>query len=309
LGIPLSSDSQLATYGSRDGVASYRAIYSRAATLEVDNVTYTRYTVTLPSIVDLSNIQVGMIIDTKHSSKYSGIITAVDNVGKVITVNNWYQLGNTSTGQVPPTTAGILINPVTTVWGDNVNVFLESGDPETNGYGMEIGMFNNQSDGGVRTGILNVSLGSHKPYNAFEASSSSSSNQWIIGYKDHGSDTAFAGDNSDTTKALLSNLTTGYNLYNDGSQNRIRATLKNSNNSATANTIVPTDVPTYIISNAVAHTLQQASDWSGCYVHVFNITGSDVTLNGTNSSGATTITVPANSMKIIVSDGAYYYTN
>lgn len=60
-----------------------------------------------------------MMIDTGHTPKYTGAITAVAADGSSLTVAGWYAQGNTAAGQVPSNTAAAFINPITKVWGMN----------------------------------------------------------------------------------------------------------------------------------------------------------------------------------------------
>jgi hypothetical protein len=294
LGISLSNDQVLATYDARDTVASYRANFSRKATLEVDNVTYATKSVTVPSTIDLSSVKVGMIIDTKHSPKYSGLITAIN--GKTITVNNWYQMGNTAKGQVPTGSVGIYIDPVTHVWVDNVNLTLNDGDPDTGATIVEYGMFNNQYDGGIRNGIQMISLGDHIPDTAYNSSSSGQNNKWQCGFKDKNSITAFGSENPNEQEALVFNSSTGYKIKNHGEMNRLKLTVANSGNGTLVN---PHYSPIFIITTATPHTIVAANQCGGDMCFIKNNTGSDV------SVGA--LTIPANAISMVFSDGAYWY--
>lgn len=307
LGITLDNDSALATYDNRDCVASYRAAYTRGATVDVDDVSYTVDSVTVPIDTDLSKIKPGMIIDTKHSKKYSAFVTEIN--GNVIKVKNWYQINNISSGQIPPNTAGILINPITKLWVDNVNLFLEEGDPYTAGSIVEYGFFNNQADGGDRTGVDLVSLGSKRPYTGFLTRSSSESNRFIVGFKDNNSQTAFQSGNPNGSDELLSNTMTGFQVLNSGRINRFRGRFATSTQTNAG--IDPNQYFVYLINNNVDHQLASPRDCGEGFIFIYNTTDSDVPIGGffADPSMPGAYVVPAKSMRILFSDASYWYHN
>ena len=265
LGIPLSDDKALAEYGNRDTVASYRSNTSRPATLNVATATYTRYTCVLPVGTDLSKVKINMIIDTKHEPKFSAFITAIDIPTRTLTVKNWYQLGNSAVGQVPTNGVGLYVDMPTKIWTDNVSVYLEKDDsqPENAGAIAELGMLNNQSDGGNRVGVDVVSLGEYKPEAGFVARGSSPNNIWNIGYLSVNSKDAFVsnnGESGDGSGALLHNTASGFHIRHDGMIPWHRVAQGHSGQGLNLNSKYYT---VFIITQAVLHNLPTPSDSEG----------------------------------------------
>jgi hypothetical protein len=135
--------SDVATYISRDTVALYAGADSNIETLNTIVVpgadcTYTTTTLVCSPALAASTVTliqnaianqtrlgnaVGMLIDvsatgnlTTDNAKYTGPITAVAGDGSSVTVQGWYQQGNTATGQTPPNGTTAYINPHTKMW-------------------------------------------------------------------------------------------------------------------------------------------------------------------------------------------------
>ena len=131
MGIPFPY-SQLATYSGRDSVAQYIETNNFAPLTLNSSTTYTATTMTNSSLIGLTTVKVGMIVDTLHATKYSGVITAFNSTTGVITTNAWYQTGNTSAGQIPPNSFGAIVNPNTADWLINGLSFLaDNGQADT----------------------------------------------------------------------------------------------------------------------------------------------------------------------------------
>ena len=192
LGIRLEDDHILATYTNRDSVASYHSNRSRKPSYDIDNVTYTVNSVTVPLGIDLSKIKNGMIIDTKHNPKFSGFIVGV--VGQKILINNWYEMGNTSKGQVPSGTTGILVDPMTTPWVDNANLYLHAEDDSLDGVVFEAGIINEKADN-IGKAFNAVSLGTKSPEVGFKTTGSVS--PFMQGFNAHNAGAAFVNSNED----------------------------------------------------------------------------------------------------------------
>ena len=173
--------------------------------------------VTVPLGIDLSKIKNGMIIDTKHNPKFSGFIVGV--VGQKILINNWYKVGNTSKGQVPSGTTGILVDPMTTPWVDNANLYLDAEDDSLDGVVSEMGIINQKADN-IGKGVNVVSLGTKSPEVGFKTTGSFS--PFIQGFNAHNAGAAFVNSNEDVNGFLLDNEKTGHRIKNGGRQNKLR---------------------------------------------------------------------------------------
>jgi hypothetical protein len=140
----ITTPSRIATYSSRDSVGCY---VDNTAPPAIANVAGTFTATTFVPTVALSagivsQLKVGMIIDTSDATKYSGFITAWASDGTSITVSAWYQMGNQGAGQVP-SGPNAIINPITKIWGGNVNILFNPSSYATAGTGIELGIQNN----------------------------------------------------------------------------------------------------------------------------------------------------------------------
>lgn len=304
LGIKLENDEKLAQYPNRDSVGEYVANSGRNATLDINTVTYTVNSVTVPVGTDLSQVKNGMIIDTKHSNKFSGFVVGVN--GNVIQVKNWYQMENTALGQIPDNTAGIYVNPITKVWAVNNNVMLPSSATTNSGTGNETGFVNDKQDGGDTTIFDAVSLGTYGPSQAFRSRSSKDTNRNLVGYRSVNDKNAFVSDNSITNETLLNNVSSGFSIKNDGEMSRFKLLTGNSGNTLN---ISPNTTPVFLISSSDDHTISAPSGNGGKMIFVFNTTGVDVNIGGNfwQPTVAGSILVPARKGKIIFTDGGIWY--
>lgn len=153
----ISESNQLAIYSDRDSVGLYVDNVSPPAVIDCDTATYTANSVTLPwvpSIDAVRKYRVGMFIDTKHSTKYSGIITGWSPNGRIIYVTDWWMVGDTSSAKIPPDDIGCVVNGFTKVWAVNANIALYADAPATSAAGFELGVFNHKG---------------HSPYNLDDA--------------------------------------------------------------------------------------------------------------------------------------------
>ena len=150
LGISPETDYVLATYTARDSVSIYSSITANEKLSFNYNVNhYTVNSVVLNDDISKS-IKVGMIIDTKHSPKFSGMISDIDVENKIIYVYNWYQEGNTNKGQIPSNDFGIIVNPVTTIWNINTNLHTPKSDKPIGGIVAELDIINDSDDNIVK---------------------------------------------------------------------------------------------------------------------------------------------------------------
>jgi hypothetical protein len=141
-----SDYSSVANYADRDAVGIYSDAYADPnEQILIDPVTsYTETRVDLPvplTSAQIARLRVGMMIDTRHTgAKFTGHISDWDDSGNWIDVEGWYAIGDTSDGQIPSGTTGILINPVTKVWGMNTQIKIPTTSYAHAGSGMEIGI-------------------------------------------------------------------------------------------------------------------------------------------------------------------------
>ena len=301
LGISLKNDHMLATYTNRDSVASYRSNRTRKPSYDIDKVEYTVNSVTVPHGIDLSKIKNGMIIDTKHNPKFSGFIVGVE--GQKILINNWYVVGNTSKGQVPSGTTGILVDPMTTPWVDNANLYLDAEDESLDGVVFEAGIINEKAHN-IGKGFNAVSLGTKSPEVGFKTTGGRS--PFIQGFNADNARTAFMNSNENTNDFLLYNGKTGYRIKNGGIQNKFLLEIKYG---STSRTLDPRNAPIYIIDTPGIVKILSPSGMPGAIVYVLNILPSEILMEWPywNPTQPGSITIPARSMKTLVSDGGTWY--
>ena len=301
LGIRLEDDHILATYTNRDSVASYHSNRSRKPSYNIDNVTYTVNSVTVPPGIDLSKIKNGMIIDTKHNPKFSGFIVGV--VGQKILINNWYKMGNTSKGQVPSGTTGILVDPMTTPWVDNSNLYLAAEDDSLDGVVFEGGIINEKADN-IGKAFNAVSLGTKSPEVGFKTTGARS--PFMQGFNAHNAGAAFVNSNEDVNGFLLYNEKTGYRIKNGGRQNKLLLEIAYASNNRTFD---PRNAPIYLIDTPGNVRILSPSKMGGAIVYVLNILPSEIWMEWSywKPDHPGSIIIPAQSMKILVSDGNSWY--
>lgn len=141
----LSTPSRLADTAERAKVGLYAGISSIAPTVDITNATYTATTIvpaTPLTAPQVAAIKYGMLIDTKHSPKRSGVVTGRADDGTSITVLGWFAQGNTAANQVPANGVGAIVNPTSKIWGFNCNAFLLSEGDASEAATLEIGTFN-----------------------------------------------------------------------------------------------------------------------------------------------------------------------
>ncbi|NUB13814.1 hypothetical protein GAY28_14565 [Azospirillum brasilense] len=165
----LTSPDQIGAYPDRDSVALYADATAPAPTLTLASASYTATTVvpaTPLSADDLKLLRVGMVIDTAHSPKYSGVVTDWAANGTSITVASWHNSSST-TGGTPSGTAAAYVNPITKIWSVNSNTFLFSTSHADRSMGYELGVYNNKAQydgvtGPDAGGFDCVSLGTYR---------------------------------------------------------------------------------------------------------------------------------------------------
>jgi len=165
----------LENYGNRDSVAIYATNTSTAWKIDTTGVTFGSNYVDVPDDVDLSLVRVGMFIDTTENPKNTGIITGV--VGNRITVNKWITMGGDGSSAIPTNNSEIIINPTTSIWGQNTVVQLNPDTPIMSAVGYEMDIINYQPHRTDVDGITVISVGSY-PANAAFTARKVQSGQW-----------------------------------------------------------------------------------------------------------------------------------
>ena len=145
-----SSDANIDTYADRDAVGIYGDAYADP-TEQINLSSVTSYSAT--SVVctltndQLKRLHVGMFIDTKHTTnKFTGIITSWSPVASgsnytvTINVGDWYKAGVNEAAATPTGTTGIIINPITKIWGANFQIALPTDTNAHAATGIEVGL-------------------------------------------------------------------------------------------------------------------------------------------------------------------------
>lgn len=147
LGIVNASD--LSTYTDRDTVGLYAANMAPPLLAETSAGNYTGTSVTVVgglTDAQIRKLRVGMIVDTKHSPKYSGFITGWAADGSVINVSSWYLAGGGGAPATPANGVGIRVNPFTKAWAMNANLWVDPTSYANAGVAFELGVGNNKLD-------------------------------------------------------------------------------------------------------------------------------------------------------------------
>ena len=136
----------LSWYVGRDSCALYVANSGRepALTIPANQVIYHSNDCVLPANTNMSQIKVGMILDTaghENVDWYVGIVKKIEGT-TLILEDGWYLVrtdGVESSKGVPSNGLGLRINWNSKVWNIDSNMFIHSGCPA--GANMELGIF------------------------------------------------------------------------------------------------------------------------------------------------------------------------
>lgn len=182
--VGITTEAGLVSYVDRDTVAFFASNTAPAPVINAATASYTANTVTItaPSSAKVKRLRRGMIIDTKHDPKWSAFVESWNDDGSVITVNNWYRVGDGGTPSTPTDDGtGCVIGAFTKAWAHNANITINGDSWATGSTGFELGVLNNKGalDFANRTnyvvGYDAVSLGAHDGGVGFIARKSSSS--------------------------------------------------------------------------------------------------------------------------------------
>ena len=336
LGIPVNNDSILAQYENRDNCGLYVSNTTNDSNrFEVNTATYTVNTIILPITFDTSKIKIGMIIDTLHTPKFSGIIKSINK--NIIEVYNWYQIGNTDTGQIPTGSLGCIINNNTKLWGINLNVFLMEKDHVTPVSACETGVFNYQEQPReFVNGYDTISMGNKHCGSAYIARTLNNT-LWKIGFKalnceiGNSSDDANIGtknSNSKNVGSLSADCNIGFQSTGNSELSAFIAQtsgesnffeLKNNGNFRGAgiitniintNSTISTSLSNFHFLKTNNPSLPNASTCPGKFLILHNVTSSTSTITGMVQSGSTIKTgffLDSGKSAFIISDGNYWH--
>ena len=149
----------LNNYENRDSVGIFTRNTSSGWYISTTGVTFGSNYVDLKTDVDLSEVKIGMFIDTNETPKNTGIITGV--VGNRITVNKWITSGGTGDGVIPTNGSIVIVNPITAIWGQNTVVKLNENTRNIGATGYELDVINNQPHRDDVNGFLLISDGNY----------------------------------------------------------------------------------------------------------------------------------------------------
>lgn len=313
--------SDLHLYPDRDSVIMYvDGVLPKCEILEViefgvDYVTFNG---------SISEIEPGMIIDCMNQSeidnfyqheKYSGFVT--DIIDNKIFVSGWYQYKNPNSGQIPDKNR-IIINPVTRLWGTNINVFLPADSFGWGGVGCEYGLWNSKSvatnedyyqlcgvdvanfEGVCGTGYLIRKAGD------------GDSNKILIGFQSKDAEQGFVSERSkigfnanvgDSDIAYKTN-NDKFVVYGDGT---LRSMYVRRSNNASNSAINPDSGFFHFVDSGV-HTLPSASQYGGAHIKI--VAKNDCTINGdmvTNSGAINSVQLNAWITLELYSDASHWY--
>lgn len=131
----------LATYESRDAVTVYNEYM--LPPLRISAVgTFTVNTFIPAAPLNVALLEVGMLIDTTHTPKFTGEIVSWNAAGTLVTVMQWHQMGNILDNQVPAGSATARFNPITKGWARNTNIFIMPTSYGNQAVCDEAGVFN-----------------------------------------------------------------------------------------------------------------------------------------------------------------------
>ena len=141
----------LATYTNRDSCALYveNSGQQSPLTIPANQVIYHANDCVLPAELDMSQIKVGMILDTVgavNKNWYVGIVKSINGTTLVLE-DGWYLVRNDGvapTKGVPSNALGLRVNMNNKVWNINSNMFIHEGCPA--GANMELGVLCNHTD-------------------------------------------------------------------------------------------------------------------------------------------------------------------
>ena len=159
----------LASYTNRDSCALYVANSGQQPplTIPANQVIYHSNDCVLPADINMSQIKVGMILDTDgtvNNNWYVGIVKSIN--GTTLTLEDgWYLVRNdgvTPTKGVPSNGLGLRVNVNNKIWNINSNMFIHDGCPA--GANMELGVLCYHPNVNDVGGIDLINMGTHNTH-------------------------------------------------------------------------------------------------------------------------------------------------
>lgn len=176
----------LENYSNRDSVGLFVSNETNGLIITTDTVDFGVNYVDVNPKTDLTNVEVGMFVDTSENPKKTGIVKGI--TGNRITVNKWLAVGNGADNQVPATGSSVIINPMTAIWGQNTLVSLNADQTNVEATGHELDMQNNQPHRDNVDGYTSIIMGKY-PGNAAYTARSAGEGPWRYGLYSNGSET------------------------------------------------------------------------------------------------------------------------
>ena len=335
----IRNDEQLASYADRDGVGVYiQYQMPERSLLTAVNFTETTVQVSQDIKETIGEIEIGDFIDVMRTGtfevgfyqadKYSGKVTNIDYQNKTIYVGGWYQIGNTSSGQIPSIDSeyiNIIVNPITKGWCINANMMLSQNAHGWGGVIGEYGLFNSKS-----SLDNNYKLGGHDVVNFGGRAEFGYLVRGSKGYPDNlpTTDVAYkALDDTITTGFLAEGTRNGFIANNnaecafktannkffirtDGAQQTHALSYKVHSNPD--NQINLSLAPIHIITESGEYNLTAPEDGMYELVRIYSLKNdNEVKINGnfsTSYGGTTQIQMQKQKVIELFSDGNIWYT-
>ena len=209
----------LSWYVGRDSCALYVANSAGqpSLTLPANSVIYHANDCVLPVNTNMSQIKVGMILDTAGTENvdwYVGIVKKIEGT-TLILEDGWYLVrtdGVESSKGVPNNGLGLRINWNSKVWNIDSNMFIHSGCPA--GANMELGIFCEHSYINDVGGIDLINMGSNDTHYGIKVrhkESNNGFNEAFISDDNHVHYTAWTADDNVGNVPLIRSMNKGNN--------------------------------------------------------------------------------------------------
>lgn len=181
--LALQSESDIGTYGDRDGVGLNVNAKAPPAQVVTASTTFTANSVSSPdfaAVIAARKLKVGMMIDTGETPKKSAFVRSVNSATNTINTSPWYIVGDSGKATATPANGTqVLVDILTKVWGINVNAELPANAAASGIVNIEAGLVNNKADG-IGEGVDAPNLGTKKGGTAFRARGVLA--QWVRGF-------------------------------------------------------------------------------------------------------------------------------
>jgi hypothetical protein len=135
----------LSTFANRENCTQTITNTAQPPVVTTANTTFTATSVTsadFTAVIAANDVPVGMLIDTDTSCysggvRCTGVVTSAS--GSTINVNQWVRVDSSNATQTPTNGETVTVNPLTTIFGQNIVMTLSSSAPlAIQAYGQEI---------------------------------------------------------------------------------------------------------------------------------------------------------------------------